>query len=96
MKKIFLALLLVCATLTVTAQKTKTLEILHTNDNKTLDWSACEVVVGTYDGECSLLEEACHVLKSEVELMVAYRHSVISHAIHQSHLYIALEQCVER
>ncbi len=32
MKKIFLALLLVCATLTVTAQKTKTLEILHTND----------------------------------------------------------------
>ena len=32
MKKIFLALLLVCATLTVAAQKTKTVEILHTND----------------------------------------------------------------
>lgn len=32
MKKIFLIIALFCATLTVSAQKTKTLEILHTND----------------------------------------------------------------
>lgn len=32
MKKLFLIIALFCATLTVSAQKTKTLEILHTND----------------------------------------------------------------
>ena len=63
--------------------------------DEALDTGAGEVVVGTHDGKFCHLEDACHVLQTEVELMVADGHGVVAHQVHQANLNVALEHGVE-
>ena len=62
----------------------------------TFENCAGEVVVGAYDREIGHLEYLCHVLHSEVELMVAYCCNVILHHVHEFHLYLALVYIIIR
>lgn len=59
-----------------------------------LDGCAGEVVVGAEYREFEFAEHACHILQSEVELMVADGSGIIVHLVHQSGLHIALEEGV--
>ena len=68
----------------------------HVRLDDALYGSARKVVVGAYHRELRHAEDACHVVQSVVELMVADGHGVILHHIHQSNLHIALVYRVER
>ena len=59
-------------------------------------FSAREVVVAAHDGELRHLEEAHHVVESEVKLVVADGGGIVFHLVHQPHFHIALEERVVR
>ena len=62
--------------------------------NYAFERRAGEVVVGAKDGEFRLFEDASHVLHAEVELVIAHRTGIATHAVHQLYLDIALEHGV--
>ena len=55
-----------------------------------------KLVVGADDGEVEALEEARHILQSEVELVVSDGSCRVAHLVHQSGLHVALEERVIR
>ena len=62
--------------------------------DEAVELRTCEVVVGTEDGKVEAAEDPCHIVESEVELMVADGSGVIVHEVHQSALHIALVESI--
>ena len=60
--------------------------------NQILEHCSRTVVVGADDREFGLPEKLGHVVKSEVELMVADGDSVVAHLVHQTHFDLTLEE----
>jgi len=59
-----------------------------------LEHRARAVVVRANDGEIRHAEDTCQIIESEVELMVADGSGIIAHLIHQTYLYLTLEERV--
>lgn len=55
-----------------------------------------ELVIGADNGEIEATEHPCHILQSEVELMVADGAGIVMHEIHQATLHVTLEQGIVR
>ena len=59
--------------------------------NHTLERRSREVVIGAKNGEFGFFEDACHILHAKIELVIAHRTGIATHAVHQLNLHIALE-----
>ena len=55
-----------------------------------------EIVIGADDRELRHLEDAHHIVYSEVELVVADGSGIIFHLVHQTYFHISLEERIVR
>ena len=64
--------------------------------HQSFQYRTCYVIVGTYHREVCHTEQTCHILQTEIKLMITNRHGIVAHKVHHLDFYFPLEQIIVR